>query len=236
MLGTATVFVLAVLYQQAPTSTVPMRDEPYHRLVVENPLVAVYDVRLPVGAVMRYHEHPTNHLAIVIDSGVMQNEVVGRPAKVNPSGAQGTVVYIEAGPPHRQTNIGRTAVRFIAVEVLKPPGATNDTTAAAGTGRGVQHRAGPDGVTGCRAIIDQSDVQVWRCRLPPGQTAQRRRHSRPFLRVMVSSGRLESLDPSGRGGARELEAGATDWHKKPSAVGAKNVGNSPIEFVDLEWK
>ncbi len=194
---------------------VPMREETYHRLVFENQQVAVYDVRLPLGAVMRYHEHPTNHLAIVIDSGTALNEVLGRPGKVNPIGPVGTVVYLGAGPPHRQTNIGHTEIHFIAVELLSPEG-----KAAA---KGVEQRARPDGAVGCHVVIDQPDIRAWRCAVPPGQAAPSRPASGPFLRILVSPGPNQA-------------AGTATWHQEPATIAMTNEGSSPVEFVDLEWK
>jgi Gamma-glutamyltranspeptidase len=211
---------------EGPTpERVPMRQEPYHRLVFQNRQVAVYDVRLPIGAVMRYHEHPTNHLAVVIDTGVAYNEVVGRPGKVNPIGPAGTVVYLGAGPPHRQTNIGPTVVRFIAVEVLSSPAATRGE-APTGQAEGIDQRAKPDGAPGCRVVIDQVDIRAWRCRLPPGEAAPPRRASGPFLRVVLPPG-LATVDQA---------AGTATWHQGPATPVVTNAGSSPMEFVDLEWK
>jgi quercetin dioxygenase-like cupin family protein len=115
--------------------TVPMSQEPFHRLVFTNDYVAVYDVVLPVGATMKYHEHPTEHLALVIEPGLMKSEVLAQGARDNPTGAAGTVVHIAAGPPHRQTNIGTARLRFMAIELLASPrgksGANVSATASA---------------------------------------------------------------------------------------------------------
>ncbi len=212
---------------QRATPIVPMREEPYHRLVLENPHVAVYDVVLPLAAVMKYHEHPTNHLAVVIDSGRMENEILGRPPKVNPTGASGTIVYLAAGPPHRQTNIGRTVVRFIAVEVL------GDPKRAIPRAENTDQRAAPDGQSGCRVAIDASDIRAWRCRLAAGESAPARGGDRPFLRVALSEGTLLA----GPGGAsRRLTPGLAEWHDDQGSGAPTNSGTTPLEFVDLEWK
>lgn len=224
---------LAVLQQVAQSATVPMRQEQYHQLVFENPHVTVYNVVLPVGAVMRYHEHPTNHLAIVVDSGQMRNEVLSRTAKINPSGAPGTIVYIPAGPPHRQANIGRTTVRFIAVEVLTPlPGRKPDAVRAGGK----EQRSGPDDRAGCRVAIESTDVRAWRCRLGPGDSAPRRLRGNAFLRVAVSGGRLEQAEPSGMPRVEDLSVGGVSWHERIAVGAPTNAGSSVLEFVDLEWK
>jgi quercetin dioxygenase-like cupin family protein len=231
MAVTLAALALAMLQQVGQSATVPMREEPYHQLVFENPHVAVYNVVLPVGAVMRYHEHPTNHLAIVIDSGRMRNEVVGRTAKINPSGAPGTIVYLPAGPPHRQANIGQTTVRFIAIEVLSPLPGRGRPSARAG---GKEQRADPDDRPGCRVAFEAADVRAWRCRLGPGESAPRRPRGNAFLRVAVSDGRLEQ--PSGMPQVKDLSAGAAVWHETIVVDAPTNAGTSVLELVDLEWK
>lgn len=228
---------LGGLVQDPAPATVPMREEPYHRLSFENRYVAVYDVALPVGALMRYHEHPTNHLAVVIDSGRMRNEVVGRPPKLNPTGPRGTIVYLPAGPPHRQANVGGTTVHFTAIEVLGRLQSAGDSAAGpAPPSAAGEQRVAPGGDPGCRMVLERVDVRIWRCLLPPGQAAAARPHSGPFVRVAVSPGVIERRLASGTTPTEEVAAGATAWHESPAAVSVTNAGSSPLEFVDVEWK
>jgi hypothetical protein len=174
----------------------------------------VYDVVLPRRAVMRFHEHPTNHLAVVVDSGRMANELLGRPAKVNPTGPAGTIVYLPAGPPHRQTNIGETIVRFVAVEVLSgsAPGATEVEA-------GGDRRSAPDSAAGCRIALEASDIRAWRCNLAPGQRVPDRPGMGAYLRVELSGPRR----------------GAVAWHDG-GADSTDTREIAALQFVDLEWK
>lgn len=227
--------IFAVLQQPIPV-TVPMREEPYHRPVFENRYVAVYDVVLPIDAVMRYHEHPTNHLAVVIDSGRMRNEVLGYPPKINPTGARGTIVYLPAGPPHRQTNIGLTTVHFTAVEVLGRLEAEGEATTTRPLSKGAEQRAAPGGGAGCRVVLEQTDVRAWRCRLGPRQAAPPRQGSAPFLRVPISPGILEPPSQAGASRQDTLRPGTAVWHDNADSASVRNAGTAGLEFVDLEWK
>jgi quercetin dioxygenase-like cupin family protein len=199
----------------AQDSVVSMRDEPYHRLVFENRHVTVYDVALPVGALMRFHEHPTNHLAVVIDTGRLENEILGRPPRENPTGASGTIVYLPAGPPHRQRNIGETVVRFTAVELLAPLEAGAAPAPPAGAAE--DRRAAPDGRPGCHLALEASDIRAWRCRLAAGDSAPARSGNAPFLRVTPARG-------------------SAVWHERGESSATNNPGPSVLEFVDLEWR
>ena len=199
---------------KSPEPAVPMRDEPYHHLTFENRYVAVYDVTLPRNALMRFHAHPTDHLAVVVDSGRMENEIQGSPPRVNPTGPSGNLVYLEAGPPHRQRNIGTTVVRFVAVEVLASPKAGDPATPPA---KGGDRRSAPDGRPGCHVALEEIDIQAWRCRLVAGDSAPARSEAAPFLRVTPASG-------------------SAVWHEKGASSVTTNPGPSVVEFVDLVWR
>jgi quercetin dioxygenase-like cupin family protein len=199
---------------KSPDAVVPMREEPYHHLTFENRYVAVYDVTVPRNAFMRFHAHPTNHLAIVTDSGTLQNEIQGKPPRTNPTGPRGDIVYLEAGPPHRQKNIGSTVVRFFAVEVLASPSHEGRATPPA---TGGDRRSAPDGRPGCHVAMEEVDIRAWRCHLEAGDSVPTRVGGAAFLRVSPASATAEWFD-----------SGATS--------AASNPGPSVVEFVDLEWR
>jgi len=199
---------------KSPDAVVPMRDEPYHHLTLENRYVAVYDVTVPPNALMRFHAHPTNHLAIIADSGTLENEIRGSAPRVNPTGPTGNIVYLEAGPPHRQKNIGTTIVRFVAVEVLA---SLNDSGKATPPARGGDRRSAPDGRQGCHVAMEEVDIRAWRCRLLAGDSVAARPGDAPFLRVSPAAGKAE-------------------WHEVGASSAANNAGPSVMEFVDLEWR
>lgn len=246
--------------QPASTAqTVPMSAEPFHRRVFENSYVAVYDVVLPVGETMKYHEHPTEHLALVIEPGLMKNDVLGQTPKDNPTGPGGTIVHIAAGPPHRQTNIGTAPVRFMAIELLASPrakagekaGATAAGAAATGAktgvGDGIERRAAPGQTEGCAVALEGEAVRVWRCVVPPGSSAPARNAEGPFLRIAVSKGTIAALGATPASGApaaaaaaadraTDVAAGASTWLENGASTAVKNVGRAPFEFVDIAWK
>jgi quercetin dioxygenase-like cupin family protein len=223
---------------QAP-QTVPMSEEPFHRRVFENAFVAVYDVVLPVGATMKYHEHPTEHLALVIEPGLMKTDVLGQAPKDNPSGPTGTIVHLAAGPPHRQTNVGTTPVRFMAIELLGSPrvkAGVSGASAAAGRGDGLQRSAAPGQTEGCAVAIEGEAVRVWRCVVKPGTVAAARMGDGPFLRIAVSAGTIAAPSGAAADRATEVAAGVPAWLENAASTAVKNVGRAPFEFVDIAWK
>lgn len=222
----ATAFSSAALAQAAQPEVVPMAEESYHHEVFRNRFVAVYDVLLPPGAAMRYHAHLTNHLAVVIQAGSLRNEVIGRPARENSSGDAGSVIYIGAGPPHRQTNIGPDPIHFVAVEIL--------ASSVGSRGAGVEQRAAPAAQAGCHVALEADDVRVWQCLLPPGANAPSGERRGPFLRVPISGGVLgaDLMPPV----AEALAAGVPGWHEPQGDLGMHNRGTARLELIDVEWK
>src|SRR5690242_12169002 len=176
----------ALLSGAAPPAEepVPMAQETFHRLLFENRFAAVYDVVLPPGARMRYHRHPTNHLAVVIDGGTLRNEVLGAPVTERATGAGGTVVYIPAGPPHRQSNIGAAPVHFVAAEVLAP------APSATGVDPAVER-------PGCEVVQDNAVIVAWRCRLVSGARLAALAPGIPVFRVALGGGEVGLVDAGG---------------------------------------
>jgi quercetin dioxygenase-like cupin family protein len=209
-------------------ATVPMHQETFHHLVLKNADVAVYDVRLPVGAQMKYHAHPTNHLALVIDPGVMLNEVAGQPPKDNPTGPGGTLVYVSAGPAHRQKNIDRAPIRFIAIELLK-------SVRAATVHDGADRRSGPSQETGCRVEVDETDIRAWRCQLSPGESVPARAGAGRALRNGLTAGTLQETAAGAATHDEKLSIGDSVWHAQ-SGRALKNVGSARLDYIEVEWK
>lgn len=211
--------------QAAVSEMGPMSQDPYHRLVFKNEMVEVYDVVLPPKAVMRFHRHPTNHLAVLIRPGTLQNELLGGPAKLNPTGPAGTVVYVGPGPAHRQSNIGPDTVHFVAVELAS---AKPEDEEQPKTGFAHEEQTRTMSGTGCAVVVEKPDARAWRCRLAPGQSIFQRR-SASFLRIPITAGVLRT------GSERKaLAPGRPAWRKSAARLRLTNVGTAPAEFVDIE--
>lgn len=220
---------LTLASQSAASLVVPMSQEPYHRLVLKNEAVDVFDVAVPPRGTMRFHAHPTNHLAVVIRPGLLRNERLGGEAKLNPTGPAGTVVYIGAGPPHRQSNVGTTDAHFVAIELIPMK---LRRTAQSPIGFAHEDRTETLKGTGCRVVVDKADARAWRCRLAPRQSVRQSR-SAPFLRIPISGGALRtSSEPR----AAQLLPGRPEWRKSSVRFRVTNVGSAPAEFVDVEIK
>jgi quercetin dioxygenase-like cupin family protein len=119
---------LLPIFLLAATLAVPIDREPSHRLVFENPVLKVYDVRLPPGGKSQFHAHPTAHAVVVISPARLRNEVKGKPPVDQYTGEAGKVLFLPAGPEHRQANVGRAPARWLALEFQGKPKASDILT------------------------------------------------------------------------------------------------------------
>src|SRR4051794_22869217 len=103
--------LVAWLAAQAAVAPVAIEKEHFHHLLFENSTVKVLDVQVPPAGEMQLHAHPSDHLAVVISGGQLRNEILEKPPIEHYTGDAGTVVFLPAGPPHRQINIDDHAVR-----------------------------------------------------------------------------------------------------------------------------
>jgi quercetin dioxygenase-like cupin family protein len=196
-----------------------MADEPFHRTVLTNPSIKVFEIRLPVGARMKFHSHPTDHFAVVVRPGQLKNELIDGSLVINPPTEPGTVLFLPAGPAHRQTNVGDAEVHFIAGEIMRKHAGPFDAPK----------------VDGCRNVmLDNERIVAYKCSLAPGETTESVRLSKPFLRVYISGGKVQDLSVKSK--MAEKLPGTTEWFNSRRSADVRNAGGSAINFVEIVLK
>jgi quercetin dioxygenase-like cupin family protein len=213
---------LLVLFPQAAQQSVPVGEEPRHKVVFENKYVRVIDAVVPPGDVTLYHTHTEDNVPIAISGGKMRTQVLG--AEPTESTIQtGGIWWAKASYTHQITNVGQTTLRFIDAEVLaSPPG----TSAAPPLGE----------VPGMKLEIENEKVRIYRVKLAPGQSTGMHTHSRARLNVAVTAGKLGSTTGDGPRRVADVEAGGFLWYEGVVSHSIDNVGDTPFEGVEIEWK
>jgi quercetin dioxygenase-like cupin family protein len=197
---------LRVQSPQAPV-IVPVNQEPHHRPVFANDVLAVLDVRFPPGDTTLFHTHSNDNVSVRIETGPLRIDTLtdtGAPQ----TAAVGRVVFNSATPPytHRITNLGDTTVRIVDIEVLaKAPTRVTDR---------------PDDLWRHEIVTDNPRVRLSRVVVPAGQSLAAHGHPRGWLTVVV----------------RGAEPGSFQWHEAGSSVPAMTAGSSPLEVVEIEVK
>jgi len=205
----------AVINGQTAEKSVSMSQETFHHRVLKNGSIEVFEVKLPVGAQMKFHEHPTDHFAVVIKPGQMKNETVAGRIITNPPIAPGTVVFLPAGDAHRQTNIDKSQIHFIAGEILRSRSSAQ--RAAAKT-------------DGCRNLVFENErMAAFSCFLKPGESNNSVESASPFLRIFISPGKVSRKNSP-------ISAGTVGWFESRKGSRIRNLGKTDIHVVEIDLK
>jgi quercetin dioxygenase-like cupin family protein len=199
----------ASLRAQSPQRPVivPVNQEPQHRPVFANDVVAVLDVRFPPGYTTLFHTHANDNVSVRIETGPLRIDTLAATGAPQ-TAAVGRVVFNSATPPytHRITNLGDTAVRIVDIEVLaKAPTRVADRR---------------DDLAGHEIVADNARVRLSRIVVPAGQSLAAHGHPRGWLTVVV----------------RGAEPGSFQWHEAGASTPALTAGASALEIVEIDVK
>lgn len=197
---------------------VQLKDDPYRRVVFENQLVRVWEVRVPVGESTPFHEHRNDQISVRINSTVLENTPKGGLFSFSRdfSLEAGSVSFAEfTGSPyvHKITPKGPNAHHVIEAELLAPPP--------------VAERSEPTAArTGYEVVLDKPRIRASRLIVEPGQTAELVTGRNSFVVVLKG----------GSAAPRDLKAGDVQWYGEPSRHSLRNNGPSRLELVEIEVK
>ncbi len=105
----------------APQQVVPVRNEPHHRLVLQNDFVHVFNVSVPPLDATLTHRHDLPYLAVSLGPADLVNLVVGKP-EAHLTLQDGQVIYSSGGFAHLVRIDSGIAFHNITVELAKPQG------------------------------------------------------------------------------------------------------------------
>ncbi len=109
----------------APQPAVPLKDEPHHRLMLQNDFVRVYDVSVPPLDATLLHRHDLPYLAVTLGAADLENVVSGKPA-VHVILQDGQVVYSPGGFAHLVRTDSGLPFRNVTVELVRPQGSARN--------------------------------------------------------------------------------------------------------------
>jgi hypothetical protein len=105
----------------APQSPVPIRDEPHHRLVLQNDFARVYRVEVPPLDTTLLHQHDLPYLGVTLGPADLVNAAAGKP-EAHVTLQDGQVIYSPGGFAHLMRTDAGLAFRNITMELVKPQG------------------------------------------------------------------------------------------------------------------
>lgn len=221
------VLFLGVLAGQ---SAVPVGEEPRHHVKFTNKFVRVIEAVLPPGDTTLFHIHAQDNVPVAISGGKVRTELMGG-QPVESIVETGSARFAIGSYTHRVGNAGATTLRFIDVEILASPGSP-------ATARSL------DGVAGHTVILDNERVRIYRLVLGPGAESMMHTHDLAGLTVVVAGGAVTNSLPAtlASAGAAPLQSkerfrpGDFSWREAGYTHSVKNLEDTAVELVEIEWK
>ncbi len=213
--------------QVSTPSAVPVEQEPAHRLVLQNEYVRVFEVWLPPGNATLWHVHRHDGASVRLAAATIEDQPMDGAAETFGL-RRGQVTYgaTPTARTHRVRNVGETHFHIVYIELLGLSGGGANQAAD----RSVGAESDP------RVVLENDRVRALRRILAPGESTDMHVHASRAVGVPVIAGRLEISDPEGAMKVIEAKAGAVQWLEPGTTHQLKNVGEAPIEIVDVELK
>jgi quercetin dioxygenase-like cupin family protein len=214
-----------VLYgaEASTLSAVPIEQEPAHRLVLQNDYVRVFEVCLPPGESTLWRVHLHDGVSVRLTDATIEDQPEDRKAETIRL-RRGEVAYGATPTPrtHRVRNVGERTFHIVYIELLTPHDVSTDRTDVAASDP--------------RVVVENDRVRTLRRILVPGESTTVHTHAWRGVGVPVTAGRLEISTPEGATKTIEVKVGAVQWIEPGTTHRLKNVGDAPIEIVDVELK
>lgn len=209
--------------ETATPSAVPIEQEPAHRLVLENEYVRVFEVWLPPGEATLWHVHLHDGVSVRLTDATIEDQPKDGEAKTFRL-CRGEVAYgaTPAALTHQVRNVGETTFHNVYIELLTPHDLSTDRSDA----------AAPD----ARVVLENDRVRALRRILAPGESTSMHTHALRGVAVPLTAGRLEIVTPDGAARTVEMKLGAVQWIESGTTHRLRNVGDAPVEIVDIELK
>jgi hypothetical protein len=203
---------------------------PTQKVVFENELVRVVELRVPAGVSEARHSHARG---VTVALSPYDNEMTALPAgTVTRRHTQFGEVRWAEPVTHEARNTGTTEQRVLRVELKRD---TPGTLSAATAGK-----ADPlDSLIVCKdtqkLIFENPFVRVIEERVPPGVAQPKHRHAQGVL-IPLADSEVESVDdPGGQPVRRRLQFGGAGW-RDPVVHTVANVGKTQLLNIRIELK
>ena len=205
---------------------VPVESAPFHLEVFENEYVRFLNVLIPPGKVGAYHRHSIDFAYLILEStDRLEITVLDKPMALVPL-KTGQVVfggYSKAPLIHQVANAGQGSFHVIGIEILdSQPGRFSPSTRA--------------DVPAYTSVLDNERVRGWRLVLQPGESAAAITQTAPGIRMVVQGGDIVESAQDKPDHELNLVRGDFAWQAAGTMRAVRNVGTSPVEWVEFELK
>jgi hypothetical protein len=207
---------------EKPT-VVPVKKAPFHRFTFEDENMALENVTLPPGKSTSYHLHDQDLVFVITSGARITNQVLGKePTELEfKLGEVRFASYTKTPGVHQIVNIEKDKTMQILAVAIVYPEAGRYTVST----RPAKYEM----------ALDNDRVRAWRLKLNPGESAPAIRQTAPGARFVVAGGTIAEK----RNGQPDqpLVLKNHDFASMPAEErGVENIGNTPVEIVEIELK
>jgi hypothetical protein len=221
------------LNAQAPTA-VPVKDEPHHKLVLENSYVRVYRVSINAGDATLLHQHDLPYVFVSLGPADFTNAVAGKP-EVEAKLADGQLGYSRGGFAHIARTDHGLPFNNVTVELLHPQGDPHN---------GCAKVVASDPAGDCPAVaagafvpqaqFDTSEIQAQIITMGPKSKDTELATKHALLYVGLGKSEIK-IQAKGKP-AKKLSEGEVYWADDDSEVTFDNSGGEPARMLAVIFK
>jgi len=217
---TAAMLVGILINPQLNTTSVPVEDEPFHKVVFKNDAITILHVVIPPGATTQYHTHSHDRIAVALSATSTTNQKMNEPesaASPTKPGDISALTLTDASYTHRVHNVGKVPYEVLDLEpTVRPATPSSDI---AGT-----------------VAAETPSARVYNWPLAPGATTPVHTHSRPYVIISISAFNLKMSSPDGQSAGHPVSAGDFHFVDVKITHTLSNPGTTPGQIVEVELK
>jgi len=212
---------------QSQSTPVPILKASYHLPVFQNQYVTLLNIYVPPGRNTGYHIHTGESVSVNVEEADMANQNFGapkaEPARRSQRGQPNYADYRKQTRTHKASNLGSTPFHNVSFVFNTPsPGGFTPSTRA--------------DVPAYVQVMDNERVRGWRLTLEPGQTAAAITQRAPGLRIMLTTGEIVESVPGEPDRAMNPKLGEFYWQDSGVTRSVRNMGMTPVEWLEFELK
>jgi quercetin dioxygenase-like cupin family protein len=212
-------FILFAQQTSQPTS-VPVEQEPLHKVVFQNDAVIVMHLVLPPGKSTQYHTHSHDRVAIDLsNTSITQQEIneSAGPATPTKVGEVSALTLTDTSYTHRVHNVGKQPFDVLDIELLNRPERPSTAIAA-------------------KVAAENPSARVYNWVLAPGEVSPMHAHVRPYIIISTTQMNLSMTSPDGQSATHGVELGDFKYIGGAITHTLGNAGLTPGQIIEVELK
>jgi len=209
-----------VAQQTSLPTSIPVEDEPLHKVLFQNDSVIVLKLTLPPGQRTQFHTHTHDRVAIDLSAAEITQQKINEPeGPVTPTkpGNFSALTLTDASYTHRVHNVGKTPYEVLDIELLQRPQTPSAALAAT-------------------VAAENPSARIYNWALPPGVTSPMHAHARPYVIVSIGEINLSMTSPDGQSATHGVGPGDFRFVDAKVTHNLGNLGTTSGQIIEVELK